>query len=434
MAEIKTGQQKRGRVWKQSQRALLIVWGEGPGDLVRPGERNHPHTMSPRTAGRPMEEKKQRAILGTRSAPMLNNPGIVWAGLKHNAKLEVPKFTGKEDPEIHVKTLHQNGRMMGLSGDEKCLLFFQTLCGRAVEWFHNLPAGEIDSFDELAESEELYKEFCRRSPQSYQEAYNTAWDYADAEVQVSSKREAEQGHSKGKISSKKEIELPGRLKTKVLEVKPVKSEKKPASEKQWAEKYCSFHKMDSHNTAECNSVKGVIKQMIEAGELDPEYLAQAKQNKNQWIRPEGQPAEQNKKKKAAGKEHLQVIYGGPEGETLLPKGRNGGESSMSERALGSAGLPHPDQRRPAWRTPLVPELPSLLQEKFVRPALSLAHPQAGLEKTVVLGGRPRSALRASPPPLRLGMGGLCILPELHHHGLQPGLLLVPRLHQPGEVL
>ncbi|VFQ75984.1 unnamed protein product [Cuscuta campestris] len=208
------------------------------------------------------------------------------------AKLEVPKFTGKEDPEIHVKTLHQSGRMMGLSEDEKCLLFFQTLRGRAAEWFHNLLAGEIDSFDELAEvfqekfkenctkrkkftylstagqrehedlkkfltrwkdevdkveemddktamsllvsglrSGELYKEFCRRPPQSYQEAYNTAWDYADAEAQVSSKREAEQGHSKGKISLKKEIELPGRVKAEVMEVKPVKSEKKPTGEK-----------------------------------------------------------------------------------------------------------------------------------------------------------------------------------------------------------
>ncbi|VFQ95704.1 unnamed protein product [Cuscuta campestris] len=290
------------------------------------------------------------------------------------AKLEVPKFTGKEDPEIHVKTLHQSGRMMGLSGDEKCLLFFQTLRDRAAEWFQNLPAGEIDSFDELAEvfqekfkenctkrkkftylstagqrehedltkfltrwkdevdkveemddktamsilvsglrSGELYKEFCRRPPQSYQEAYNTAWDYADAEAQVSTKREAEQGHSKGKISLKKEIGLPGKVKAEIMEVKPVKTEKKPTGEKQWTEKYCSFHKTDSHNTAECNSVKGVIKQMIEAGEIDPEYLAQAKPKKNQWVRPEGQPAEQNKKKKAAGKEHLQVIYGGPEG-------------------------------------------------------------------------------------------------------------------------
>ncbi|VFQ83572.1 unnamed protein product [Cuscuta campestris] len=220
------------------------------------------------------------------------------------AKLEVPKFTGKDDPEIHVKTLHQSGRMMGLSGDEKCLLFFQTLRGRAAYWFHNLPAAgqrehedltkfltrwkdEVDKVEEMDDktamsllvsglrSGELYKEFCRRPPQSYQEAYNTAWDYADAEAQVSSKREAEQGHSKGKISLKKEIELPGRAKAEVME--------------------------------------GVIKQMIEAGEIDPEYLAQAKQKKNQWVRSERQPAEQNKKKKAAGKEHLQVIYGGPEG-------------------------------------------------------------------------------------------------------------------------
>ncbi|VFQ62007.1 unnamed protein product [Cuscuta campestris] len=250
----------------------------------------------------------------------------------------------------------------------------RTLRGRAVEWFHNLPAGEIDSFDELAEvfqekfkenctkrkkftylstagqwehedltkfltwwkdevdkleemddktamslfvsrlwSGELYKEFCRRSPQSYQEAYNTAWDYADAEAHVSFKMEAEQGHPKGRISLKKGIELPGKVKTEIMEVKPFKTEKKLTGEKQWTEKYCSFHKTGSQNTTECNSVKGVIKQMIEAGEIDPEYLAQAKQRKNQWIRPEGQPAEQNKKKKAAGKEHLQVIYGGPEG-------------------------------------------------------------------------------------------------------------------------
>ncbi|VFR00820.1 unnamed protein product [Cuscuta campestris] len=170
---------------------------------------------------------------------------------------------------------------------------------------------------------ELYKEFCWRPPQSYQEAYNTAWDYADAEAQVSSKREAEQGHSKGKISLKKEIELPGRLKTKVLEVKPVKTEKKPAREKQWTEKYCSFHKTDSHNTAECNSVKGVIKQMIEAGELDPKYLAQAKPKKNQWVKPEGQPAEENNKSSTEDRK----------GGILLPKGRNGGKSSTSKRSV-----------------------------------------------------------------------------------------------------
>ncbi|VFQ96728.1 unnamed protein product [Cuscuta campestris] len=90
-------------------------------------------------------------------------------------------------------------------------------------------------------------------------------------------------------------------------------EKKPTGEKQWTEKYCSFHKTDTYNTTKCNSVKGGIKQMIEAGEFGQEYLSEAKQKKNQWVRPEAQPADQNKKKKAAGKEHVKMIYGGPEG-------------------------------------------------------------------------------------------------------------------------
>ncbi|VFQ73357.1 unnamed protein product [Cuscuta campestris] len=174
------------------------------------------------------------------------------------AKLEVPKFTGKEDPEIHVKTLHQSGRMMGLSGDEKCLLFFQTLRGRAAKWFHNLPAGEIDSFDELAEVfQEKFKENCtKRKTFTY--------------LSTAGQREHE--------------DL-----TKFLT--------------RWKDEVDKVEEMDDKAAMSLLvsglRVKGVIKQMIEAGEIDLEYLAQAKQKKNQWIRPEGQPAEQNKKKKAA---------------------------------------------------------------------------------------------------------------------------------------
>ncbi|VFQ90199.1 unnamed protein product [Cuscuta campestris] len=229
------------------------------------------------------DEKKKVLLNGS---PFTNR--VHETPFPKKAKLEVPKFTGKEDPEIHVKTLHQSGRMMGLTGDEKCLVFFQTLRGRAAGWFHNLPSGEIDSFDELAEvfqekfkenctkrkkftylmstagqrehedltkfltwwkdevdkveemddktamsllvsglrSGELYKEFCTRPPQSYPEAYNTAWDYADAEAQVLSKREAEQGPWRGRNVVKKETNLPERVKTEVLEVKAEKTEKK----------------------------------------------------------------------------------------------------------------------------------------------------------------------------------------------------------------
>ncbi|VFQ98648.1 unnamed protein product [Cuscuta campestris] len=203
------------------------------------------------------------------------------------AKLEVPKFTGKEDPEIHVKTLYQSGRMMGLSGDEKCLLFFQTLHGRAAEWFHNLPAGEIDSFDELAEVfQEKFKENCtKRKKFTY--------------LSMDGQREHED-LTKFLTRWKDEVDKVEEMDDKTamsLLVSGLCSE----------ELYKDFCRSPPH-------VKGVIKQMIEARELDPEYLAEAKPKKNHWVRPEGQPAEQNKKKKVtAGKEHFQIIYGGPEG-------------------------------------------------------------------------------------------------------------------------
>ncbi|VFQ61877.1 unnamed protein product [Cuscuta campestris] len=128
----------------------------------------------------------------------------------------------------------------------------KTLRNRATEWFNKLRPGSIDSFSDLAskfkakfqenctkrkkftylstagqrESEnftqfltrwkeevdkveemddktvlslllnglragELYKEFCRKPPATCQEAYHTAWEFAEAETQLRAKREAE---------------------------------------------------------------------------------------------------------------------------------------------------------------------------------------------------------------------------------------------------
>ncbi|VFQ66993.1 unnamed protein product [Cuscuta campestris] len=41
---------------------------------------------------------------------------------------------------------------------------------------------------------ELYKEFCRKPPATYQEAYHTAWEFAEAETQLRAKKEAEHGY------------------------------------------------------------------------------------------------------------------------------------------------------------------------------------------------------------------------------------------------
>ncbi|VFQ62736.1 unnamed protein product [Cuscuta campestris] len=184
-------------------------------------------------------------------------------------KIDAPRFTGKEDPEIHLDSFNQSATMNGCTDEEKCLLFFQTLRNRATEWFNKLRPGSIDSFSDLAskfkakfqenctkrkkftylstagqrESEnltqfltrwkeevdkveemddktvlslllnglragELYKEFCRKPPATYQEAYRTAWEFAKAETQLRAKKEAEHGYKPKPVQVKKE-EAPG---------------------------------------------------------------------------------------------------------------------------------------------------------------------------------------------------------------------------------
>ncbi|VFQ90048.1 unnamed protein product [Cuscuta campestris] len=51
---------------------------------------------------------------------------------------------------------------------------------------------------------ELYKEFCRKPPATYQEANHTAWEFADAETQLRAKKEAEYGFKPKLVQIKKE--------------------------------------------------------------------------------------------------------------------------------------------------------------------------------------------------------------------------------------
>ncbi|VFQ75254.1 unnamed protein product [Cuscuta campestris] len=173
-----------------------------------------------------------------RDKPLAGSPFTTRVHLTpflRKVKIDAPRFTGKEDPEIHLDSFNQSATMNGCTDEEKCLLFFQTLRNRATEWFNKLRSGSIDSFSDLAskfkakfqenctkrkkftyvstagqrESEnltqfltrwkeevdkveemddktvlslllnglragELYKEFCRKPPATYQEAYHTA--------------------------------------------------------------------------------------------------------------------------------------------------------------------------------------------------------------------------------------------------------------------
>ncbi|VFQ72898.1 unnamed protein product [Cuscuta campestris] len=301
-----------------------------------------------------------------RDKPLAGSPFTTRVHLTpfpQKVKIDAPRFTRKEDPEIHLDSFNQSATMNGCTDEEKCLLFFQTLRNRATEWFNKLRPGSIDSFSDLAskfkakfqenctkrkkftylstagqrESEnltqfltrwkeevdkveemddktvlslllnglragELYKEFCRKPPATYQEAYHTAWEFAEAETQLQAKKEAEHGFKPKPVQDKKEetlgssrprhhydpvVRMVNTEECQEIRKAPVIPPENPTSQtgRQWSGTYCSYHRSDSHNTSECKSVKGVIRQIIDSGELGKDYLQKAQDKSHQWVRP-----------------------------------------------------------------------------------------------------------------------------------------------------
>ncbi|VFQ62769.1 unnamed protein product [Cuscuta campestris] len=160
--------------------------------------------------------------------------------LRRKVKLDVEKFTGKEDPNVHLDTFHNAAQMAGLPHgkigsfeklaeifrkkyEENCVkrkkfTYLNTVGQREKEsltQFLTRWRDEIDKVEDMDDktamsllmnafrSGDLYTEFCRRPPSSYQEAYNTAWEYAEAEVLNKRKRELEEGYMKVKTEKPK---------------------------------------------------------------------------------------------------------------------------------------------------------------------------------------------------------------------------------------
>ncbi|VFQ76580.1 unnamed protein product [Cuscuta campestris] len=279
---------------------------------------------------RALEEK-----VGTKKHTLAKSPfsaRVHAQKLRRKVKLDVEKFTGKEDPNVHLDTFHNAAQMAGCTDAEECLLFFSSLRGRPVEWFNGLPHGKIGSFEKLAEvfrkkyqdncikrkkftylntvgqrekesltqfltrwrdevdkveemddkmamsllmnafrSGDLYTEFCRRPPSSYQEANNTAWEYAETEVLNKSKQELEEGYTKVKAEKPKKDDQTGGSKPRATydwSVHQIKDERKGEQHKQpWTKKWCTYHQSDSHNTTDCRNVRVVLREMTLKGEL-----------------------------------------------------------------------------------------------------------------------------------------------------------------------
>ncbi|VFR01144.1 unnamed protein product [Cuscuta campestris] len=297
-----------------------------------------------------------------------SQPRVHLTPFPRKVKIDAPRFTGKEDPEIHLDSFNQSTTTNGCTDEEKCLLFFQTLRNRATEWFNKLRPGSIDSISDLAskfkakfqenctkrkkftylstagqrESEnltqfltrwkeevdkveemddktvlslllnglragELYKEFCRKPPATYQEAYHIAWEFAEAETQLRAKKEAEHGYKP----------------------KPVQVKKEEASEPSRPR-----HHYDPVirvvNTKECQEIRKAP--MIDSGELGKDYLQKAQEKSHQWVRPAapGDDRDNDRRRNnrprerqpAPEKEHIAMIFGGPEGGDSAAQRKN----------------------------------------------------------------------------------------------------------------
>ncbi|VFQ64914.1 unnamed protein product [Cuscuta campestris] len=275
-----------------------------------------------------------------RDKPLAGSPFTARVHLTpfpRKVKIDAPRFTGKEDPEIHLDSFNQSATMNGCTDEEKCLLFFQTLRNQATEWFNKLCPGSIDSFtenltqfltrwkeevDKVEEMDdkivlslllnglragELYKEFCRKPPATYQEAYHTAWEFAEAQTQLRAKREAEHGHKPKLVQVKKE-EAPGPSRPRhhydpVIRVvnteecqeiwkAPVILPENPTGQvgRQWSGTYCSYHRPTAPGDDRDND-----------------------RRRNNRPR-ERQPAPE--------REHIGMIFGGPEGGDSVEQRKN----------------------------------------------------------------------------------------------------------------
>ncbi|VFQ69686.1 unnamed protein product [Cuscuta campestris] len=227
---------------------------------------------------RALEEKVEEKA-GTKKYTLAKSPfsaRVHAQKLRRKIKLDVEKFTGKEDPNVHLDTFHNGAQMAECTDAEECLLFFSSLRGRPVEWFNGLPHGRIASFEKLAEvfRKKYQDNYIKRKKFTYlhTEAYNTAWEYAEAEVLNKSKQELEEGYTKVKAEKPKKDDQAGGSKPRATydgSVHQIRDGRKGEQPKRpWTQKWCTYHQSDSHNTADCQNVRAVLKEMILRGELD----------------------------------------------------------------------------------------------------------------------------------------------------------------------
>jgi len=88
--------------------------------------------------------------LPIKAPPMPFSPVIMDTVIPATSMGPKVTFTGVEDPEAHLIAFHTQMMLSGGFDAVYCKLFMSTLAGTALDWFVNLPNGNITSFDQFS--------------------------------------------------------------------------------------------------------------------------------------------------------------------------------------------------------------------------------------------------------------------------------------------
>ncbi|GKC59323.1 reverse transcriptase domain-containing protein [Tanacetum coccineum] len=175
---------------------------------------------------------------------------IEFSSPGHKMPTNVKTYDGTGDPEDYI------GRFVGAGNQGEwpmlvwCMMFQQTLDGKARAWFDKLLSGSIDNWGSLQEKflnsshkcPELAKRFSDSIPKTVDEMLKRVDDYLRSEEEI--------------LATEHQLKLP--------QPAPLVG----APNKENLNRYCDYHNEKGHNTNDCFHLKRQLEMALESGKLN----------------------------------------------------------------------------------------------------------------------------------------------------------------------
>ncbi|KAL2236255.1 UNVERIFIED_CONTAM: Retrovirus-related Pol polyprotein from transposon opus [Sesamum indicum] len=239
-----------------------------------------------------------------------------------------------KDPQEHVSAFDLVMNLYGQTDSIKAKLFVTTLTGKAQEWFTSLPAGSIESHEQLILRIDMMvsivihgmkkgpfaSALARDLPTNVEQLMHLAQKYINEEEMNAMKDGEWMGNAKTREQDH------GKMESKLIESDILKwpHHTRFTLAKKFSSKYCKFHRERGHDTEECYQLKDEIERLIRQGYFKELVLkCRADENIIRRSRSRSPDRKQDKGKgvlKEANPENnvpakgvIYTIAGGPEG-------------------------------------------------------------------------------------------------------------------------